>query len=82
MPIKELVALSAVIMAGIFITHPFTFPSAVRQVEFSILKEMGRTDTWGDPSLWHHNRYTVPHTEFMRRLHARDSRRSTPYGAH
>jgi hypothetical protein len=77
MPIKELVALSATILGGIFITHPFDFPNAVRQVEFSILKEMGRTNSWGNPSLWRHNRYTVPHSKFMR-AHRKAIKRAEP----
>jgi hypothetical protein len=58
MPTKELLAATVLILTGIFVTHPLTFTNSVRGVEFSILKEVTRTDTWYDPSLFHSNRYT------------------------
>jgi hypothetical protein len=60
MPIKEIIAIAAMVMAGIVITHPFSYGKYIRQAEFSILREATRTDNWGDPSLYHHNRYMKP----------------------
>jgi hypothetical protein len=60
MPSKEIIALAAAIMGGIFITHPFGFANAIRKVEFSILREVTRTDNWGNPSLYHTHRYSSP----------------------
>ena len=60
MPVKECIAIAATVLAGIVVTHPFSFGNYIREVEFSILREATRTDNWGDPSLYHTNRYTRP----------------------
>jgi hypothetical protein len=52
MPIKEIIALSAAIMASIAITHPTHPMDAIRKVQAQILREVGRTDTWGNPSIF------------------------------
>lgn len=59
MPIKELLAIAAAVVGGIFISHPLDFTNALHRVQFSILKEATRTDDWGNPSIYHSNRYTT-----------------------
>ena len=54
MPIKEIMALSAAIMASIMVTHPTRPLEAVREFEVRILHEVGRTDNWGSPSIFAH----------------------------
>ena len=48
MPIKEIMALSAAIMASITISHPTRPMDAIREVQAQILHEVGRTDNWYD----------------------------------
>lgn len=50
MPIKEIIAISAVIMASIIAAHPTRSRKAIRDFQFKILREVGRTDNWGKPS--------------------------------
>ncbi len=52
MPIKEIIALSSLILTGIFITHPGDFVYQVQKLEFSILKEASRVDNWDQPALF------------------------------
>lgn len=62
MPTKELLALSFTILGGLFITHPHDFVHTVHKVEYSMLRELTRTDNWGNPSLFRRNKYTKhPH---------------------
>jgi hypothetical protein len=75
MPIREILALAAVIFGGIFVTHPLSFRTTIRQVQFSILREITRTDNWGDPSLYHTNRYTAPHGKIYSSPHHKASRK-------
>ncbi len=50
MPIKELLAVTLMILSGIYVAHPFDFQNEVRKVEISILREISSTGNWGDPS--------------------------------
>jgi hypothetical protein len=52
MPIKEIIALSSLILAGVFIAHPDDFVYQVQKMEYSILKEAARVDNWDQPSLF------------------------------
>lgn len=53
MPIKEIMMLSAGILGAIFVTHgPFHFRETVRAYQVRILREVGRTDNWGNPSIF------------------------------
>lgn len=52
MPIKEIIAFSGVIMISIMITHPTRPLKAVRAMQLKILREVGRTDNWGNPSIF------------------------------
>jgi hypothetical protein len=74
MPIREILALSVAVMGGIFIAHPLSFKSALRQVEFSILREVTRTDNWGDPSLYRTNRYMRPPRKIYSGTHLHHTR--------
>lgn len=56
MPIKEIMAFSAIALASIVATHPLHPILAVRAVEMRILKEATRTDNWGNPSIFKTNR--------------------------
>jgi hypothetical protein len=70
MPIKELLALSVMIMGSIFVAHPFDFQNAIRKVEVSILKEISRTDNWGDPSFSGARKYIrAQHFEHRKPVH-------------
>lgn len=54
MPIKEIMALSAIIMASIIAANPTNPRAAIRRFEMRILKEITRTDNWGSPSIFPH----------------------------
>lgn len=56
MPIKELIALTVVVMTGIFAANPLRFQENLQKVKFQILREATRTDTWGSPSIFAHRR--------------------------
>jgi len=50
MPIKELLALTTIVLSGIYAAHPFDFANTIRRVEVSILRKVVRTNDWGNPS--------------------------------
>jgi hypothetical protein len=52
MPIQEIIALSALILTGVFVAHPGDFVDQVQKIEYSILKETARVDNWDQPSLF------------------------------
>lgn len=52
MPVKELLALSAIILAATYIANPFHPQQALRNLEIRILREARRTDDWGNPSIF------------------------------
>ena len=52
MPIKEILALSTIIVASIFLRHPTHFREAIRKSELQIFREVGRTSAWGRPSIF------------------------------
>ena len=52
MPIKEIMSLSLGVFAFLFVTNPLHFKDAVRKVQFQILREVVRTDNWGNPSIF------------------------------
>jgi hypothetical protein len=51
MPIEPLIKLSAAILIGLAITHPMNVSRAIRGVEFSVLREITNTRSWGNPSI-------------------------------
>ena len=56
MPIKEIMTYSAAILAWLFLSHPIHFRQAVQNLKYQILRDIGRTDNWGNPSLPRHLR--------------------------
>ena len=55
MPIKEIITMGIIAVASIAVTHgPGRLKSGLRKVEFQILKEVGRTDNWGNPDIFVH----------------------------
>jgi hypothetical protein len=60
MPIKEILGISAAVFVSIVATHPTRPLEAIREVQFRILHDLGRTDTWGNPSLFIHRRSRSP----------------------
>ncbi len=52
MPIDKLIKLAIAVMTGIVISHPLTYMTEIRRIEFSILKEIGNTRSWGNPLIF------------------------------
>ena len=52
MPIKEIMTLSTAILISLFLSHPTHFRQAVQNFKYQILRDIGRTDNWGNPSLF------------------------------
>lgn len=53
MPIKEIVGLTVLIMTGWFITGgQQAMMKNIRSTQIRILKEVVRTDNWGNPSIF------------------------------
>lgn len=60
MPIKEIMFFSAGILATIFATSgPANFHNAIQKAKIQILREVGRTDNWGNPSIFRHKRTSL-----------------------
>ena len=58
MPIKEIMTFSIGVLATLFITHgPLHFKSAIRETQMHILREVGRTDNWGNPSIFQYQHH-------------------------
>lgn len=53
MPLKEIILLSAVVVASIMASHPVHPLDGILAFELRILREVGRTDNWGSPSIFH-----------------------------
>jgi hypothetical protein len=57
MPIKEIMTWTMLVLAGWYMTGgPKGTATKMRKAEIAILREVTRTNTWGDPSLFHHAR--------------------------
>lgn len=52
MPIKEIITFGFGVLAVLVAMNPLHFKEAVRHTQIQILKEVGRTDTWGSPSIF------------------------------
>jgi hypothetical protein len=52
MPIEKIIALASAIFAGIVATHPLTWRTEVRKLEYSMFKEVADTRSWGNPSIF------------------------------
>ena len=60
MPIKEIMTVASLVLGGLIVTHPLTWRSEIRKVQFSILREVTSTRSWGNPSIFVH-RATAKH---------------------
>ena len=56
MPIKEILTLALVAFVALFVANPFHFREALRKTEGQIIWEVGRTNTWGNPSIFRHHK--------------------------
>lgn len=54
MPIDKIVAWASVIVAGIMLTHPFSWRMKLAKLEYSMFKEISDTRSWGNPSIFKH----------------------------
>jgi hypothetical protein len=52
MPIKEIMMFSIGVLIAIFFTNPLYFREATRKTEFQILREVTKTDNWGNPDIF------------------------------
>jgi hypothetical protein len=53
MPIKEIMTFGFGVFLTIFVTNgPLYFKEAVRRTQVGILREVSRTDNWGNPSIF------------------------------
>jgi hypothetical protein len=57
MPIKEIITISAIIMAAVVATNPMHPREAIRALQIKILRDVARTDNWGSPSIFPHHRH-------------------------
>lgn len=55
MPIKEIVSFTmGIVMTIAVVGGPLNLKTNLRKVQVQILREMTRTDNWGNPSPWSH----------------------------
>ena len=54
MLIKEIMTFSMGVLIALFIANPLHFRESVRKMQFQILKEVTRTDNWGNPDIFQH----------------------------
>ena len=55
MPIREIMTFSFGVLAVLFATHgPLHFRESVRNLQIQILRDVARTDNWGNPSIFKH----------------------------
>ncbi len=53
MPIKEIMTLTLIIMSGWYVTTGQRgMLKNVQKTKINILREVARTDNWGNPSIW------------------------------
>ena len=53
MPIKEIMTLTLIIMSGWYVTvGQRGMLRNVQKTKIKILREVARTDNWGNPSIW------------------------------
>ena len=64
MPIKEIVSFTLGIVMTIAVAGgPLQLRANLRKVQIEILREMTRTDNWGNPSPWAHSRAEIIKTK-------------------
>lgn len=58
MPIKEIITFSTgVLLTILAMNGPFRFKETIRKTQIQILREVGRTDNWGNPSIFQYDLY-------------------------
>ena len=50
--IESLIPVAVSVVVGLVITHPLTWRAELAKRQYSILKEITRTNNWGSPLLW------------------------------
>ncbi|MBS1958327.1 MAG: hypothetical protein JST80_02540 [Bdellovibrionales bacterium] len=51
---EKIVPLAAAFVIGLMTQHPLTWRMELKRVQYSMLRELSRTDNWGTPSPWAH----------------------------
>lgn len=59
LPIRDFLTLTIAVLAGLFIMNPGNFNVAVRKALAQILREVVRTDNWGNPSIYQYSQKGV-----------------------
>lgn len=49
---NKLFPIAAAVVFGLMIQHPKTWKIELANLQYAILKEVGRTDNWGCPSIF------------------------------
>jgi hypothetical protein len=52
MPVDKFVSLATAIVLGTMIAHPFDWRVRLLKVQYSILREVSDTRSWGNPSIF------------------------------
>ncbi len=69
MPIKELIAAGLISVGIIAATGgPWNLRGNLLKAQLQILKEVGRTDNWGDPRYWAHQKPANHHKHRTKKL--------------
>jgi hypothetical protein len=53
--VEKLFPIALATVMGLFVQHPKTWRVELAKLEYSILKEVRRTDNWGSPSIFGKN---------------------------
>ena len=56
MPVKSVVAVATVVVGSVMLMHPLTWKTELRKLQFSILREVTNTRSWGNPSIFQHRK--------------------------
>ena len=60
MPIKELVALATAFVMGMAAAHPRDYRMRLAKIQYAMLREVGNTRSWGNPSIFQYNPRQIP----------------------
>ncbi len=57
MPVKEIMAWTSLALGGWYMTGDYSgMMIKIRKAQIAILRDVARTDNWGNPSLWRSQR--------------------------
>ncbi len=57
MPIKEIIAIAlTLVTATAIFSGPSSLEKSLNTMKYQLLKELTKTNTWGDPSPWRHQK--------------------------